>query len=151
LSAALKAVAGANFTLVEAAMGTASPVRGFRPKRAARDVCEKVPKPNTVTRTPERAHSLMVSNNASTAASAVRLSTEAASATLSTNPLLFTKHPPRVKYNRNENGFALRGQAFQSRARQHAYGARTARSQRCDEDNNDFPLQHKDFGAKHVE
>jgi len=89
LRAALKAVAGWNFTVLEAAILTGAPVCGFRPVRAARDVGVKVPNPKIDTLLPVLVSSATGSIRAFTVFSATRLSTPAAAATFSTSSVLF--------------------------------------------------------------
>src|SRR5437868_4534435 len=69
LSASLKALAGVNRTLLDAAIFTGSPVCGLRPMRAARAVGLNVPNPKMLTRLPALASAITASNNAVTAVS----------------------------------------------------------------------------------
>ena len=62
----------ANRTPFDAGMRTAAPVRGFRPRRAARAVGVNVPNPTTVTFRPDRTSVTIVSNSCSTTSSTVR-------------------------------------------------------------------------------
>jgi hypothetical protein len=86
----LKAEAGANRTLFDAAIFTGAPVCGFRPVRAARDVGVKVPNPKIDTLSPDLVSVITESMKATTAPSALRLSSPALSATESTSSDLFT-------------------------------------------------------------
>ena len=88
LAPALKAGA------LEAATWMVAPVWGLRPMRAARSLTSKVPKPGSVTLSPRCRVLVMAQSTASTDEPAAALFEPVASATASTNSLLFTIVPP---------------------------------------------------------
>src|SRR6478672_5234647 len=81
---------------VDAAMSIASPVCGFRPWRAARSRVSNVPKPGSVTLSPELSAVVMESRTAFRALSAWAALRPDASATVSRSSVLFMVAPSRM-------------------------------------------------------
>jgi hypothetical protein len=111
-TADLKAAPAENFTPFDAAIWTGSPVRGLRPVRAARDDCEKEPKPGSVTLSPDATAPCTASMTAFNARSASALLNPACSEMFSTSSDLFTLASECVRAPMQLNAFTRLRQAL---------------------------------------